>query len=446
MSAAVHLARHGARVVVVAAGHAAGHWVGGPIDVAAPAGAANALQGIALLRRGHDHPYRFLDSDVAPAIDAFLATVAEHGLPHRGSLTTEFGSLPTGLGGTRPISIVPDAQSAALAPWADDEVLVVIGPAGFKDLWPRAVANSLEREGVWEGRPRPARVIGRSVDLPGLAGRRNLNAVVLAALFDDPRWRSAALDAIAVAVEGATRGPARVAVPAVLGNADHAGAFRDAAERIGRPIIEMPLVPPSVPGMRLHGALRSKLRALGGTMLMGEPIARVETRGRRVTAVATPAAAREHLIHTGSVILATGGVAAGGIVGDPDGHLREAVLGLPAEGPPIDRWLAGDPLDPAALPIMSAGIRTDEALRPVDPARPDSPLFDNVRIVGGLLAGQHWLNERCGDGIALASAFRAAASISELAEGPTRSVGARSTGGPGPRSQNDLPLASGFSR
>jgi glycerol-3-phosphate dehydrogenase subunit B len=128
--------------------------------------------------------------------------------------------------------------------------------------------------------------------------------------------------------------------------------------------------------------------------------------------VATEAATRELRTRVGALVLATGGVAGGGLVGDPDGTIREVVLGLPTDGPPIERWLHGDPLDPASLPIAAAGIRTDEALRPLDPLRPgDGPLFENVRVVGSLLAGQQWMIDRSGDGVALASAWRAAASL-----------------------------------
>ena len=56
------------------------------------------------------------------------------------------------------------------------------------------------------------------------------------------------------------------------------------------------------------------------------------------------------------------------------------------------------------------------------PARPkDGPLFENVRVVGGLLAGQRVMVERCGDGVALASAWRAAASLSGGPSKPKRS-------------------------
>jgi glycerol-3-phosphate dehydrogenase subunit B len=186
----------------------------------------------------------------------------------------------------------------------------------------------------------------------------------------------------------------------------------DAIQRLGAPLIELPLVPPGIPGIRLHDLLRTRLRALGGRILVGERVARVETTKAKVTAVATDAATRELLTRVGALVLATGGVAGGGLVGDPNGAIRETVLGLPVDGPPIARWLHGDPLDPASLPIAAAGVRTDDQLRPVHPQRlADGPLLDNVRIVGSLLAGQQWMVDRSGDGVALASAWRAAASL-----------------------------------
>ena len=49
------------------------------------------------------------------------------------------------------------------------------------------------------------------------------------------------------------------------------------------------------------------------------------------------------------------------------------------------------------------------------------PLNPGVRVVGSLLAGQRYLRERCGDGVAIASALVAARSLA----GPTASSGRR---------------------
>jgi glycerol-3-phosphate dehydrogenase subunit B len=412
LATALRLADRGARVVVLAQGNGALHWAGGPIDVAVAPGAATPAAALQRLAADPDHPYASLARDVAPALDWFGALTADAGLPHVGSLDEPFGPLPTGIGGTRPVAIVPESQAAALRPWGAGERLVVVGPTGFKDFWPRAVAASLSRQTVWRGLGRPDRVDGIAVDLPGLAARRNLNPLRIAEQFDDPAWRAAALDVIARAVDGTGRGPLRIGLPAVLGCRAHPAVLRDALERLGHPIVELPLVPPGIPGIRLYDALRAALLARGGRLLLGEPVARVETRGRRVVSVATTAATREVVTRVGALVLATGGVAGGGLVGDPDGRIVETVLGLPVDGPPIERWMTGDALDPGGMPIAAAGIRTDADLRPVDPARRGEPaLFENVHVVGALLAGQRYLLERCGDGVALASAWRAAAAL-----------------------------------
>ena len=416
---AVRLAEGGARVVVLSEGYGTLHWAGGPIDLGFVPGAATAAEAVDALAERAGHPYALLGSDVAPALDWFLQLTADLGLPHVGSLDGGFGPLPTGIGGVRPVSAVPESQAGAFPPWARGERLVIAGHAGFKDFWPRAVASSLSRAEVWGPFSRPARVDGIAVDWPGLRERRNLNALRIAEGFDNADWRVAALDVTARAVASTGPGPLRVGLPAVLGLRDHPRALAEAADRFGAPVIEFPLVPPCIPGMRLHDVLRAKLRARGARLLIGERVARVETTRRKVTAVATTAATRELVTRVGAVVLATGGIAGSGLIGEPDGVIRETVLGLPVEGPSIGSWLAGDPLDPGSLPIAAAGLRTDESLRPLDPARPaDRPLFDNVRVVGSLLAGQQWMVERCGDGVALASAWRAAASLSGKAAKP----------------------------
>ena len=143
------------------------------------------------------HPYAVLGADVAPATAWLQDLLAEAGLPYIGTPETPIRRVPTAIGGTRRVAIVPEAQAAALRPWEPDEVLVVAGPAGFKDFWPAAVADSLSRAAVWHGSDRPARVVGVAVELEGVAGRRNVNALELANRLDDPERRAADLQQLA---------------------------------------------------------------------------------------------------------------------------------------------------------------------------------------------------------------------------------------------------------
>jgi glycerol-3-phosphate dehydrogenase subunit B len=304
--------------------------------------------------------------------------------------------------------------------------LVICGPAGFRDFWPEGIAASLRRVEAWGGGTGPSRIDATTFELPGAAGRRNLSGLDVARFFDDPAWRDEALDAIARAVDVAARaggrGPGRVALPAVLGLDDHAAVFAAAAERLPLVPFEVPLVPPSVPGIRLHRALRSALRKRDGRLQVGEAARGSIGPGGIVAELVLPAATRELRIRAGLVILATGGIAGGGIVATDDGSLVETVLGLPVEGPRPDEWLSTDPFDPAGHGLELAGVRTDTALRPVRPGMARPPIAENVRIAGSLLAGQRYLREHCGDGVAISSGRVAAstAARSSLVESTVR--------------------------
>jgi len=415
LTAAIAAAESGARVVVLAKGHAATHWGPGGIDVAGIPAASTPRDGIRRLAGHPGHPYAFLGDDVEAALDWLRPHLAAGGAEYVGDLDTPLQLVPTSIGGTRRAAILPAGQAAALSPWAAGERLVICGIAGFKDFWPEAIAASLSRERVWEGGNRPASVIPVSVALPGLAARHNLNALEIARRFDDPAWRATAIEAMARAIASVPGSGGRVALPAVLGIREHAAVLAAVQQRLPAAPFEMPLVPPSVPGMRLYAALRAALVRAGGRVQIGEMIERVECDGRLVTAVVSAAAARTYTVRTGALVIATGGIAGGGLVAERDGRLREPLLGLPVEAPPADDWLSVDAFDPAGHPLEKAGIRTDAELRPV--AADGASLFDNVRVAGSLLAGQRYIRERCGDGVALTSGWRAARSLTAVPAG-----------------------------
>lgn len=412
LATAIGLADAGASVEVVARGHAATHWTAGGLDVAAPRGVPTSRDGVEALAQRPGHPYAVLGGEVAGAVEWLRGVLEEERLAYVGTLDEPLVPVPTSIGATRRAAILPAGQAAALAPWGPDERLVVCGPARFKDFWPTAIAASLARPSVWstgpgEGR-RPARVHGIAVELPGVGDRHNLTALDLARRFDDPAWRAGALARIAAAVEPlARRSPVRIALPAALGLADHRAVLDDAARILPGPAFEVPLVPPSIPGLRLYHALRAALRRRGGRLLVGEPVVRIELEGRRVTRVVASAAVRDRPVRAGALVLATGGIAGGGLVAPSAGVLEEPLLGLPVAAPDPDRWLAESALAPEGHPLEAAGIRTDADLRPVDPS--GEPVLENAAIVGALLAGQRYLAERSGDGVAIASARRAVA-------------------------------------
>lgn len=395
LSCGIALAERGASVFVAAKGMAATHWTHGGLDIAAPPGTRNAREGLARLAADGSHPLARLGLTLPAALDEHLARLADAGLPYAGHLDAAFVQVPTAIGTLRAASVLPAAQAPLLEPWRGMGLLLV-GIRRFRDAWPGLAAQNL-RGRPWPGGPQ--RIEAREVELAGLEDLHNLNALTLARQFDDPAWRHAALRSIAAAIPP---GRWRVGLPAVLGLGDHRAAFAEATVALGGPPFEMVSVPPSVPGLRLYEALRRRLLAAGGRLQWGFPVVEVERDGDRIIAIHTEGASRTLRIAADAFVLATGGIAGGGIRGAPDGTLSERVFGLRVTAPPRDAWFIDDPLTGA--PIEGAGIAVDDELRPVEGPR-------NVRVIGSALAGMHYLEQRCGDGVALASAHRVAAAL-----------------------------------
>jgi glycerol-3-phosphate dehydrogenase subunit B len=405
LTAAIELAERGATVHLAAKGMAATHWAHGGLDIAAPSGVRSSVSGVTRLRARNGHPYAILEPDLGPALASALSRLAAAGLAYRGDLRTALRPFPTAIGGLRPAAIVPTAQASALEPWAPDEGLLLLGIERFRDFWPQYAARNLARQAWPRG---PDRIESAVAVLPDLGALHNLNSLVLARRFDDPAWRSGAVAALRAAVPA--DGHWRIGIPAVLGLDHHAEVVAEIAEALGHPVFEIPTLPPSIPGLRLFEVLRAHARALGVRVQVGFEVANVDRDGDAITAVATHAAARPLRIATRDVVLATGGIGGGGLRGHRDGSFEEPVLGLPVAAPVRDKWLEGDLYGAKGVALESAGIRIDDQLRPIGPD--GEVLLRNVRVVGSALAGMRYLAERCGDGVALASGYRAARLIS----------------------------------
>ena len=115
-------------------------------------------------------------------------------------------------------------------------------------------------------------------------------------------------------------------------------------------------------------------------------------------------------------MLATGGFASGGLELDSRWQARETALGLPVGGVPgrgEERFVAGY-FD--EQPMARAGVVVDGDLRPAEATT-------NVHVAGATLAGAAPWREKSGDGIALATGYRAA----ELIGGSAAALAAEAT-------------------
>ena len=388
LAAAVRLAEAGARVLVLAKGIGATHLGGGTIDVLGYAPErverpAEALAAFLAARPGH--PYHHVGAGgIATAVAWLKDRVANGSLApyaYTGSLDENL-LLPTAIGVPRPSAVVPETMAGGdLRGGGAGGDIVVVGFRALKDFHPALLADVLGRSGTG--------VTARSVELDLVPeGRADVNALGFARAFDDPAFRG---QVVAQVAARALRAGERV------GDAEHG---------LGRPVFEVPTLPPSVPGMRLFAILRAALRRAGGTVVLNNVVVGAERDGRRVRALRVRVGLHEERRGADWVVLATGGFASGGLELDSRWAARETALGLPVTGVPAageERFRPGYFED---HPIGRAGVAVDHELRALDAA--GEPVLENVLVVGATLGGAEPWKEKSGDGLSLATGHRAA--------------------------------------
>jgi glycerol-3-phosphate dehydrogenase subunit B len=232
---------------------------------------------------------------------------------------------------------------------------------------------------------------------------------------------------LVAALAGRLREGERVALPAVLGIADPYAVWADLQQRLGRPVFEIPTLPPSVPGMRVFATLRERLRRAGGKVLMNNVATGAEHAGGRVSAVRARTGMREAAHGADWVVLATGGFADGGVELDSHWLAHETALGLPVAGVPPRGEERFRPAYFGEHPIGRAGVAVDREQRPVDAT--GARAFENVLVAGATLAGAEPWREGSGEGISITTGHRAAGLILEASSAAAAAPAATATGG-----------------
>nr|WP_300336422.1 glycerol-3-phosphate dehydrogenase subunit GlpB [Actinomyces sp.] len=431
-STALWLRRAGATVTLVTKGVGGLPLSTGTVDVlgrlggaAGPAGSAGGatleermarrpvthplaeIEAAGLLPDGH--PYHVIGRRaVARGLEDFAALVGPQLLVPRaddGASGPANLWLPTAVGAVRASLLTPPSMQASAL--GDGRHYLVVGLRRLKDLTPELVAGNLERTELPGGGRVRARAV--TVDLAVRGQEQDSTGLVHARSLDRVEVREQLVDALA----GQVREGETVLLPAVLGLEDpqvHAWL----SERLGAPVGEIPLPPPSVPGLRLENRLARAASDERVRVVQGAGVVDAQVREGRLVQVSSAAAGRELVHRADAFVLATGGFESGALAVDSHGTVRETVLGLPLAGVGPDgaqnlRRLIHNDYWGKPQGLFRVGVLTDSQMRPLGPDH--QPVIENLRAVGGLLAGAVRWSECSGEGIALGSARAATDSL-----------------------------------
>ena len=194
-----------------------------------------------------------------------------------------------------------------------------------------------------------------------------------------------------------------VILPQVFGleNVDDLQFIKD---EVGREVIFIGTMIPSVPGLRLQMQLRSRYEKAGGMLLIGDSVTGGEFSKGTLESVSTSNLS-DYALRADAFVLASGSFFGRGLHSDHDA-VYESIFSLDVDYA-HDRSLWVRKNFYCSQPYMSYGVATDSQLHPSLNGR----TVENLYAVGSVLSGCNSMNEGSGAGVAIISAMCAADNI-----------------------------------
>ena len=354
----------------------------------------NPWQGLERLRQDYpDHPFsRVSNPQIRSAMDMLTDFLDEAGHPYRGHPDKNV-RLITPVGTIKRTFRVPETMWAgvqALEEKASCLIVDIHGLRGFsasqivstlKPSWPELRAGSIELP--WQDRlgAKYAEHIARGLEVE--AARRELAEAIRPHL-----------------------GRAKyVGLPAILGIHDSKGVQHDLDQMLGRPVFEIPTMPPAISGIRLKEAFEGHLPRLGVKAFYHHTVHSIHRRADGRFVLELGRTEPETTVVAEHVLLATGRFLGKGLVAHRRG-IREALMDLPVCQPENRScWHRQQFLDPKGHAINLAGIEVDDRFRPMN--LDGHAVFENLYAAGSILAHQDWIRTKSGTGLAVATAYGA---------------------------------------
>jgi len=259
--------------------------------------------------------------------------------------------------------------------------------ANFKASWPQLSAMRL--------------------GFPDMESGSQVYPEVMARALQVPVYRERLAERIKTVLGGAEA----VGLPAILGIHEPDKVHAELERLVGVPLFEIPTMPPSVPGIRLREMFEQAFPARGLTLVPQQKVERLELSGGGATLYLKDNYG-DVVIETQTTVLATGRFLSGGLKADRHG-VRETLLDIPVSQPASRmEWYRKDYLDRRGHPINRSGIEVDARFRPL--GNDQEPVNERLFAAGVLLAHQDWIRQRCGAGVAIASAYKAVEGVAAM--------------------------------
>ena len=340
------------------------------------------------------HPYSKVGKErILSALDRFRDLTLSGAVPYAGRFDSNF-LIPTALGTYHPTCLVPETMKNGVLSLPGRVLL--LGFEGLKDFSAFLAAQNLN---LLQARGQIAPSFrAKTLANPGLGGKA-LNSLNLAEAFDEEAFR----DRFARQVQPLLKGGEKLGLPAVLGFRSSHRAWTDLQKKLGTEIFEIPLPPPSIPGIRLYNLMRARLQEKGVRTIIGLSVLKPMIEAGEMKGLALGESRKSPIYRASAYVLATGKFVGGGLDAQRN-RVCETLFDLPVQYPQNRKeWFNPQLLTAAGQPFNSFGVEVNKDLQPVDPA--GKVVYRNLFAAGGILAHADSMAEKSGGGVAISTGY-----------------------------------------
>ncbi len=352
----------------------------------------NPWEGIRhLVKDRPEHPYAHLKTDlIRRSLTVFTQFMSDAGHPYHMEPDRNLQVI-TPVGTVKTTYAVPCSMIKGVHAHAAGKPCLLVGFDGLNGWSSRQIKETLGD--AWPG------LRALSIPFPGMHGE--LLGEHMARAMERPEI----LRAIAGTVRKHLRNEEAVGFPAVLGITASAKVVADLETELALPVFELPTMLPGVTGIRIREAFVENLPGKGIRMHNHSKISAVEKTGDGLFRAHVGAVNPAWSILARTILLAGGRFLGKGLHTERD-RICESLFDLPVHQPegPVS-WHRQELFHKSGHPINRAGIMVDHDFRPVDAN--GRIIHPNLYAAGSILAHQDWIREKCGSGLAIATAYGA---------------------------------------
>jgi len=395
LTCGIRLSQAGKKVAILSTGQSTLHFGSGSLDLLGYDNEENLVEHPLeeIEHLSENHPYRKIGAErIGNLAEDAKNLLNECGLQMKGTAQkNHFRISPMGI--LKPTWLTLEnyatSPSASELPWKS---VILANVAGFLDFPIEFISDGLAKLGT--------QAYMEIISIPALKARRHSPSEMRSANIAKILSSEETLNQIAEVLNSMEETSEAILLPAIIG-LDRQDAEILLREKVRRPILLMPTLPPSVPGVRMQTMLRKHFTKLGGVYLLGSTATGGHVENDELEFLESSTLVDEKL-KADAYILASGSFQSDGLKSNYE-RVYEPILDLDvvANENRAD-WVDANVFN--AQPYHSFGVKTNERFQ----TSLKGKTLKNMYAIGSVLGGHNAIHQADGTGVSMMTALAVA--------------------------------------